>query len=171
MTQATHYIPQGKRSVTPYIVVKGVQRMIDFLVEAFDADAYLTVPNPDGSIGHAEVRVGDCVLMMFDAQADWVETPSFLCLYVPDVDATYAKAIAAGAAEVTPLMTSRMIGDRGARIRDPLGNIWWLQSHLEDVSTDEMMARFSEPAELEKMRIAQESFQTEMRGRSKGAAE
>jgi uncharacterized glyoxalase superfamily protein PhnB len=169
MTQAKHYIPEGKRSVTPYVVVRGVGRLIDFLKSAFDADAYLTVPNPDGTIGHAEVRVGDSVLMMFDADPDWVETPSFLCLYVPDVDATYAKAIAAGAAEVTPLMTSRIIGDRGARIRDPLGNIWWLQTRVEDLSHDEMMARFAEPGELEKMRTTQESFAAEMRGRSAGA--
>ena len=170
MTTAKHYIPEGKRSVTPYIVVKGVSRLIDFLKTAFDADAYLVVPNPDGTIGHAEVRVGDCVLMMFDAAADWVETPSFLCLYVPDVDATHAKAIAAGAADVTPLATSRIIGDRGARIRDPLGNIWWLQTRVEDLTHDEMMARFGEPGELDKMRATQESFAAEMRGRSLKAA-
>lgn len=166
MTQAKHYIPEGKRSVTPYLVVKGVTQLLEFLKSAFDADVYLTVPNPDGTIGHAEVRVGDCVLMMFDAQPDWVQTPSFLCLYVPDVDATYARAIAAGAAEVTPLMTSRIIGDRGARIRDPLGNIWWLQTRVEDLTQDEMMARFAEPGELEKMRSTQASFAAEMRDRS-----
>ena len=170
MTKAKHYIPEGKRSVTPYLVVKGVGRLVDFLKAAFDADAYLSVPNPDGTIGHAEVRVGDSVLMMFDAQPDWVDTPSFLSHYVPDVDATYAKAIAAGAVEVTPLMTSRTVGDRGARIRDPLGNIWWLQTHVEDLTQDEMTARFAEPGELEKMQSTQESFTAEMRGRSARAA-
>lgn len=114
--------------------------------------------------------MGDSVLMMFDGQADWAQTPSFLCLYVPDVDAAYAKAIAAGATVVTPLMTSRIIGDRGARIRDPLGNIWWLQTRVEDLTHDEMMARFGEPGELDKMRSTQESFAAEMRGRSARAA-
>jgi PhnB protein len=165
MTKARHFTPEGKRSVTPYLVVKGVRQLVEFLKAAFDGEVLGIVPNPDGAIGHAEVRVGDCILMMFDAQADWPDTPSFLCLYVPDADATYSRALAAGAVTVTPPMTSRIIGDRGARIRDPLGNIWWIQTHLEELTKDEMMARFAEPAELEKMRAAQESFTAEVRRR------
>jgi len=168
MTHAsTHYIPAGKHSVTPYLVTKGVERLLAFLTAAFDADVYLKVPNADGTIGHAEARIGDSVIMAFDARPDWIDTPSFLCLYVADVDATYAKALAAGAVTVTGLMTSKIIGDRGARIRDPLGNIWWLQTHLEDVASDEMARRFGDQAELALMRATQESFEAEMNRRSR----
>ncbi len=166
MTKAKSFTPEGKRAVTPYLVVKGVRQLVDFLKSAFDAELLGMVPNPDGAIGHAEVRIGDCVLMMFDAQPDWPDTPSFLCLYVPDADATYARALGAGAEAITPPYTSGIIGDRGGRIRDPLGNIWWIQTHLEDMTNEEMMARFADPAELEKMRAAQDSFTAEMRRRT-----
>jgi PhnB protein len=165
MTEAKSFTPEGKRSLTPYLCVKGVPQLVEFLKSAFDAEVLGMVPNPDGTIGHAEVRIGDCILMMFDAKPDWADTPGFLSLYVPDADATFAKALAAGAVAVTPLYTSGIIGDRGGRLRDPLGNIWWIQTHLEDLSNDEMMARFADPAEIEKMRAAQESFTAEMRRR------
>jgi PhnB protein len=165
MAKAKSFVPDGKRSVTPYVCVKGVRRLVEFLTTAFDAEVLGMVPNRDGTIGHAEVRIGDSIIMLFDAQPDWPETPSFLCLYVPDADATTARALKAGAASVTGLMSSAIIGDRGARIRDPVGNVWWIQTHLEDVSRDEMMARFGDPAEIEKMQTAQESFATEMQRR------
>lgn len=167
MTSApTHHIPAGKHAVTPYLVTKGVERLLTFIAAAFDADVYLKVPNADGTIGHAEARIGDSVIMAFDAKSGWIDTPGFLCLYVPDVDRTYAKALAAGAVSVTGLMTSKIIGDRGARVRDPVGNIWWLQTHLEDVTPEEMAKRFGDPAELAAMRQTQESFEAEMNRRS-----
>ena len=167
MTQAQiNHIPAGKHAVTPYLVTKGVEKLLEFIAAAFDADIYLKVPNADGTIGHAEARIGDSVIMAFDAKPHWVDTPSFLCLYVADVDATYAKALAAGAVSVTALVTSKIIGDRGARVRDPLGNIWWLQTHLEDVTPEEMARRFGDPTELAMMRQAQDSFEAEMDRRS-----
>ena len=167
MTQSqTSHVPAGKHAVTPYLVTKGVTRLLEFIAAAFDADVYLRVPNADGTVGHAEARIGDSVIMAFDAKPHWIDTPSFVCLYVADVDATYARALAAGAVSVTGLATSKVIGDRGARVRDPLGNIWWLQTHLEDVTPDEMARRFGDPAELTAMRQAQDSFEAEMNRRS-----
>ena len=165
MAKAKSFMPDGKRSVTPYVCVRGVRRLVEFLTAAYDAEVLGMVPNPDDSIGHAELRIGDSIIMLFDSQPGWPDTPSLLCLYVPDADATYTKALAAGAETVTAPMTSTIIGDRGARIRDPLGNIWWIQTHVEDVEREEMMARFGDPAELEKMRIAQETFAAEMQRR------
>lgn len=133
------------------------------MAKAFAADVYLTVPNPDGSIGHAEARIGDSVVMVFDGNGDWPPTPAFLSLYVEDVDTTARLALQEGAQLVTEVMTSVITGDRGGRLRDPVGNIWWIQTHLHDVSQEEMHAKFADPAELATMQRAQESFDQAMK--------
>jgi uncharacterized glyoxalase superfamily protein PhnB len=94
--------------------------------EAFDAEELARVHVEDGSIGHAEVRIGDSVVMMFDTKADWPETPCFLRLYVEDCDAVYQQALKAGATSVTEV-TYLFFGDRVGRARDPFGNLWWIQ--------------------------------------------
>jgi PhnB protein len=97
-----------------------------------------------GSIGHAEMRIGDAIVMMFDSPVGWPKTPGFLRLYVEDAEGVYARAIAAGATEVTRV-TQVGFGDKVARLRDPFGNIWWLQEHVEDVSPEELDRRWTDP--------------------------
>jgi PhnB protein len=166
MQMAATGIPGGKSTVTPYVVVKGAARFLDFVEATFATSTALRVLNEDGTIGHAEVRIGDSVVMAFDARPDWPDTPSFLSVYVDDVDEVVARAVAAGAEIVTPLTTSRIIGDRGARVKDPAGNIWWIQTHLEDVDEATVYALFADPDELATMKELQESFAAEMRSRA-----
>jgi PhnB protein len=155
-------IPEGYGSVTPYVIVKDVSAFIDFLGKAFGGVERFRVPNDDGTIGHAEVAIGDRVVMMFDAKPDWPATPAFLNLYVVDCDAVHRAALDAGAAVVTPLSTNAW-GDRGSRIRDPFGNLWWIQSHVEDVTEDQMARRMGEVFYLELMRVSTETLDREIR--------
>ncbi|MEV0283723.1 MULTISPECIES: VOC family protein [unclassified Kribbella] len=161
----TQQIPGGKSTVTPYVVAKGAARFLEFVEQTFEVKSSLAVPNQDGTLGHAEITVGQSVLMAFDAQPDWPETPAFLSVYVDDVDKVFARALQAGATVVTELAESRVTGDRGCRIKDPVGNVWWLQTHLYDVDPSTLGEVFADQAELSKIRAAQESFADEMRSR------
>ena len=120
-------VPEGYHSVTPFVIVRGAARFLDFMADAFDAKEMGRVTGADGTIGHAETRIGDSVVMTFDAKADWPATPAFLRLYVDDVDAVYERALSAGATSVTK-PTDMPWGDRTSRVRDPLGNLWWLMT-------------------------------------------
>jgi PhnB protein len=155
-------IPGGKSTVTPYVAAKGAGRFLDFVEAVFTTEKAVRVPNPDGTIGHAEIRIGDSVVMAFDAAPDWPDTPSFLSIYVDDADAVVARALAAGATLVTEVATSGIVGDRGGRIKDPAGNIWWVQTHLEDVDEATVLERFRDPGELALMRRLQQSLADEM---------
>ncbi len=157
-------IPKDYGSITPYLIVRGVPAFLDFLKQAFGAVERGRVPNEDGTIGHAEVWIGDSVLMMFDGKPNWPATPGFLTLYVEDCDATHQQALDAGAVEITSLSTNAW-GDRGSRIRDPYGNIWWIQTHLEDVDEAEMVRRMGEPEYLAGMHIAQDTLDRELSSR------
>ena len=94
---------------------------------------------------------------MFDTPADWPDTPAFLRLYVEDGDAAYQRALQAGATPVTA-MTTLFFGDRVGRVRDPLGNIWWIQAHVEDVDPAELARRPANPAAVEALRYVEESL-------------
>jgi uncharacterized glyoxalase superfamily protein PhnB len=150
-------VPQGYGTVTPWIISRDTALLIDFVKDAFGATELGRVPGPAGGIGHAEVRIGDSVVMMFDAHEGWPDTPAFMRLYVEDGDALHRQALAAGATSVTA-MTSLFFGDRVGRIRDPLGNIWWIQTHVEDVSPAEMAERSQDPAAIEAMRYLEQSL-------------
>ncbi|GAB3708422.1 VOC family protein [Amycolatopsis oliviviridis] len=145
-------IPDGYNSVTPWIISRDTAGVIDFLKRAFDA-----VPMGDpvyvesGKIGHAEVRIGDSVVMLFDAQDDWIETPAYLRLYVEDSIETQRRAIDAGAKEVTK-QTELFFGDRVGRVLDPFGNLWWIQTRLVDLDYPEMERRMNDPKFIEAMR-------------------
>lgn len=158
-------IPGGKSSVTPYVAAKGAAEFLDFVERAFDTDKAFRVYNEDETIGHAEVTIGNSVVMAFDAQPDWPDTPSLLSVYVDDVDEVFARALEAGASVVTELTTSRIVGDRGGRLKDPVGNIWWIQTHLYDVDAADLPGLFADPAEAATMRRLQDSFAAEMRTR------
>jgi PhnB protein len=159
-------IPGGKSTVTPYVAAKGAAAFLDFVERTFATATALRVLNPDGTIGHAEVAIGDSVVMCFDSRPEWPDTPSFLSVYVDDADATVARALDAGGRLVTEVTTSRIVGDRGGRVADPVGNVWWIQTHLRDVDEPTMRRLFADPEEAAVMRRLQESFDAEMRRRA-----
>jgi uncharacterized glyoxalase superfamily protein PhnB len=148
--------------VTPWVISSDTARLIDFVQAAFGAHELARVPGPDGRIGHAEVRIGDAVVMMFDRADGWPETPGFLRLYVEDADLVYERALAAGATSVTPV-TSLFFGDRVGRVRDPLGNIWWIQAHETDVDPAELARRPQDPAAMAALRMVEMSLDAAMR--------
>jgi PhnB protein len=157
-----HAAPAGYGTVTPWVITSDTARLIDFVQEAFGAHELGRVPGPDGRVGHAEVRIGDAVVMMFDRAEGWPETPGFLRLYVEDADLVYDRALAAGATSVTPV-TSLFFGDRVGRVRDPLGNIWWIQAHEEDVDPAELARRPQDPAAMDALRSVETSLDVAMR--------
>ncbi|WP_327089563.1 VOC family protein [Nonomuraea sp. NBC_01738] len=147
-------IPDGYTTVTPWLISRDTGAVIDFLREAFDAEELGRVVDDRGVIGHAEVRIGDAVVMLFDAGPSWPATPAFLRLYVPDARATHARAVAAGAVSVSEV-THLSFGDLVGRVRDPFGNVWWIQTHIEDVTMEEMIRRASDPVFAEAMAYMQ----------------
>jgi uncharacterized glyoxalase superfamily protein PhnB len=151
MTNAVRLIPEGYHTVTPWIISRNTAQLIDFLKKAFDADEIARV-EVDGSIGHAEVRIGDSVvvMMMFDARDEWPDTPAFLRLYVEDCDAVFQQALKAGATSVTEV-TYLFFGDRVGRVRDPLGNPYWIQTRIENLDLEEMEKRARQPEYIEAM--------------------
>ena len=133
-------IPDGYHSVTPYLIVPGVPRLIQFLKQAFGALESRRTTLPDGRVMHAEVQIGDSRVMMGEASDRWPAMPSSIHLYVPDVDAAYARAVAAGGESIFP-PRDEFYGDRMGGVRDPSGNCWWVATHTEDVSPEEMARR------------------------------
>jgi PhnB protein len=157
------FTPDGYTTVAPWIVTDDTGALLDFITTAFGGSELSRVATEDGGIGHAEIRVGDTVLLAFDRRPEWPVLPSLLRIFVPDADAAVARAVGAGARIVTDLADSAW-GDRGARVRDPFGNIWWVMSHVEDVPEDEMWRRMAEPGFAELMRIAQQTLDAELSG-------
>ena len=140
-------IPDGYQTVTPYLIVEGADGLIRFLSAAFGARERMRMPIPDSeAIGHAEVTLGDSVIMLADATPEFPATRSQIHLYVEDVDKAFEAAIMAGAtSQMAP--EDRFYGDRAATVRDAFGNEWSLATHIEDVSEDEMMRRMAELGE------------------------
>jgi uncharacterized glyoxalase superfamily protein PhnB len=161
--------PSGYTTVAPWIVTRDTRRLFEFVTNAFDGVELAVVPLEDGSIGHGEIRVGDTVLLAFDQRDGWPHMPSLLRVFVADADVTTAAAIDAGATLVTPLLT-HAFGQRGSRVRDPFGNIWWISAIVEEVSADEGLRRLSEPVYADAMTEAQASLDRELSGRVHGTA-
>jgi len=155
-------VPPGYHAVTPWVISRDTARLIEFTRQAFGAAELARIPGPAGGIGHAEVGIADSVVMMFDAPGGWPDTPAFLRLYVEDGDAAYQRALQAGAAPVTE-MTTLFFGDRVGRVRDPLGNIWWIQAHVEDVDPAELARRPADQAAAEALRYVEESLAASLR--------
>ena len=133
-------IPDGYHAVTPYLIVERPEALLTFLGEVFGAVEKERMMRPDGTIGHAETRIGDSIVMLGGADARWRPTSSALYIYVDDADAAYKRAIAAGA---TSLMepADQFYGDRNAGVRDTNGISYWIATHKEDLSHDEMKRR------------------------------
>jgi PhnB protein len=122
--------PEGYSSVSPYLVIEGAQQVIDFLKEAFGATELRRYDMPDGSILHAEVRIDDTVIMMGEAASQWPAFPSWLHVYVQDVDATYQRALAAGGVSVQEPQRREGDPDRRGGVKDPGGNTWWIATQV-----------------------------------------
>lgn len=129
-------IREGFRSITPYLLVKGVARLLAFLPEAFNAQVLVQESRPDGAIMHAEVKIGDSMLMMGEAGGDFGAMPASIYLYVANCDVVYQKALLAGATSVFEV-TDLPSGERYGGIKDPCGNIWWIATHVKDLSSEE----------------------------------
>jgi PhnB protein len=146
---AVKSIPDGYATVTPYLHVRDAARAIDFYAQAFGAIELYRLANPDGKIGHAEILIGISRIMLADEFPEMnVKGPqslegtsvSFL-IYVEDVDSQFNRALAAGAKVLRPLQ-DQFYGDRSGTLSDPFGHSWTIATHVEDVTPEEMQARF-----------------------------
>lgn len=147
-------IPEGYTSVTPWIIGKDTAGLMDYLSRAFGAEEISRLADENGVIGHAEMRIGNAMVMMFDARPDWPPTPSFLRLYVEDADAVHRQAVEAGGMSVTDV-THLFFGDRVGRVRDPFGNLYWIQTRIEDLTEEQLVERLSDPTWTKAMEYVQ----------------
>lgn len=138
-------VPDGYHTVTPYLTVDDAALQIDFLKSAFNARVKYEMKDDKGNIRHAEVIIGDSVLMIGQTRDEWKPRPMTFYLYVPDVDALYKTALAAGAKSLQEV-TTQFYGDRSGGVEDPQGNYWWIATHVEDVSPEEMDRRMKAAA-------------------------
>ena len=132
--------PEGYHTVTPYLIVQGAAECIEFTKQAFAAQERERFPTPDGKVMHAEVKIGDSIIMLSDSSKEFEPTRSTIHLYVDDVDATYKRAMNEGGESLRE-PEDQFYGDRSAGIKDRFGNTWWLATHVEDVSPEEMQKR------------------------------
>ena len=136
-------IPDGYHTVTPYLTVTDLPRVVQFAVDAFGAKPSEMIPDAQGQIRHAEVRLGDSVVMIGQGREEWPARPSALYVYVEDTDAIYKRALEAGGKSVMEPRDT-FYGDRNAGVEDPSGNQWWIATHVEDVPPEEMERRAKE---------------------------
>jgi PhnB protein len=150
MSSSVKAIPDGLRGAIPYLRIKGAADALVFYQHAFGAVETMRLIMPDGSIGHAEMKIGDAVVMLSDefpqmgivGPATLGNTSVGVAIYVEDVDAAFARAVAAGAVIAHPL-ANQFYGDRSGQLRDPFGHAWTLSTHIEDVSNEEMQKRLN----------------------------
>ncbi len=139
-------IPDGYHSLTPYLIVKGAAAAIEFYKTALGAVELFRMPMPDGRVGHAEMRIGDSILMLADEMPEMGfhgpqgSPPVSLMLFVEDVDTLFPQAEAAGATVLRPLK-DQFYGDRSVTVKDPFGHVWTLATHKEDIPPEEMEKR------------------------------
>lgn len=125
--------PETYPTVSPYLVVDRASRTIEFLVKVFDAVELRRFPGPDGALMHAEIRIDDSVVMLADSTAEWPPVPSYVHVYVPDVDATYRRALAVGAVSVQEPVQKDDEDKRGG-VRDAGGTTWWIATPAQPSS-------------------------------------
>ncbi len=144
-------IPSGYHSVTPYLIIAGAEKAIEWYRVSFHAEEKLRLVGPGGSIGHAEIKIGNSVVMLADEHPDFGVhapghfggSPASLMIYVEDVDEVFSRSVELGAEEIRPLQ-DQFYGDRTGTLKDPFGHQWTIATHIEDVSTDEAQRRFNE---------------------------
>jgi PhnB protein len=141
-------VPDGYHNATPYLIVDGATKALDFYKRVFDATERMRMPGPGGKVGHAEISIGDSVIMLADEHPEmgacgpraFGGSPVSLMLYVEEVDATVKTAVAAGA-KLLQSVEDKFYGDRSGTIEDPFGHRWHVSTHTEDVPPDEMELR------------------------------
>jgi PhnB protein len=146
----TKAIPDGYTSITPYLVVDGAARAIEFYEKAFGATEFYRLDMPEGKIGHAELQIGSARIMLADeapehhahAPQKFGGSPVSLMLYVENVDEVFSRALAEGAKELRPVQ-DQFYGDRSGMLTDPFGHTWSIATHVEDVSSEEMAKRMA----------------------------
>ena len=142
------YIPKGYNTVTPYLVIKGAAQAIEYYKKVFGAEVTVRMDRPDGAVAHAELKIGDSIIMLAEENPQMGATsattignsPVSLYLYLPDVDKVVAKAIAEGAKILRPVQ-DQFYGDRSGFLQDPFGHLWGIATHVEEVSPEEMKER------------------------------
>lgn len=143
-------IPDGYHSITPYLIIKGAAAAIDYYKKAFGAIETVRMPQPDGRVGHAELKIGDAMFMLADEFPEMNivspntlgNSPVGLLLYVKDADATFNKAVALGG-QIEKPMADQFYGDRTGTVKDPFGHKWTIATHIEDVTPEEMKRRMA----------------------------
>ena len=152
MTNKVKPVPEGYHTATPYLIFQDAAPAIDFYKKAFAATEIMRMNGPDGKVSHAEIKIGDSVIMLGSAPGNDLATPQKLngssvsiFLYLPDVNSTFRQAVSAGAKAVQPL-EDMFWGDRFGRLVDPFGHSWSLATHVEDVAPAEMGKRAQEAA-------------------------
>ena len=141
-------IPAGHHTVAPYLAIKNALSALEFYKKAFGAIETYKLIVPDGRLGHAEIRLGNSLIMLSDefpefggkAPESLGGSPVSIHLYVEDVDAFAEKAVAAGARELKPV-ADQFYGDRSGQLQNPYGHLWWVATHKEDVAPEEMQKR------------------------------
>ncbi|MBD2099972.1 VOC family protein [Leptolyngbya sp. FACHB-261] len=136
----TKFIPAGFHSVTPYLIVQGVNQLLEFVKTAFDAEEVLFVKQPDGFIRRAAVRIGDSMVEMSEAKGEWTPMPGAIHLYVGDTDVVYERSLQAGATSLQK-PTDMYYGECSAAVKDPVGNHWYIATHTEDLPSEELVKR------------------------------
>jgi len=147
---AVRAIPDGYHSVTPYLIVKGAARAIEYYQKAFGATEVMRFPGPNNTVMHAEIQIGDSRIMLADEAENGPYrspqslngTPVSLMIYVDDVDKTFNQAVTAGA-KPTRAVEDQFYGDRSGNLIDPFGHVWTIATHKEDLSTEEIQQRMS----------------------------
>ena len=145
---AVKAIPEGYHTVTPYLICMGAAAALEYYKKAFGATERMRMAGPDGKIGHAEIEIGDSVVMLADEAPEMQAfcpttiggTPVSMCLYVTDVDTVFKRALAGGGMQIHPLQ-DKFYGDRTGTLRDPFGHMWTIATHKEDVAPEEMQRR------------------------------
>ncbi|CAG5017953.1 hypothetical protein DYBT9275_05878 [Dyadobacter sp. CECT 9275] len=160
--QKIKVVPDNYTSVTPWIISRSSADLIAFLHAAFHAEEVPNsrIVNEDGKIIHVVVKIGNALVMLFDARDDWAPTPSFLNLYVKDVEQVYQKAITLGATSVTNI-TTLWFGEKVCRILDPFGNLWWINQRIEEIDftkPEEVGRRASTPEAVKGIAYIQKSL-------------
>jgi len=141
-------IPKGYEGATPYLIIKGASNALDFYKKAFGATEIMRIPAPEGKVGHAEIKIGNAIIMLADEFLEMNHrspqslggTPVSMMVYVPDVDTLVKRAIGAGA-KVLEAVENKFYGDRSGTLEDPFGHHWHFATHVEDVPSDEMAKR------------------------------
>jgi len=141
MEQATNPSPYGQQNIIPYIMVADVAKLIAFTSAAFGAELRFKLDRNDGSVMHAEVQIGANIIMMGEPTPQFGAMPVSIYLYVMDCDAVYTKALAAGGVSMAEIATMHHAGQRYGCVKDFAGNLWWIATHLENVSVEEAEQR------------------------------